>query len=469
LQLSLSSYSFYLWQIISILLRDILFLFSTPREQKKISYTWWSRLWRIYTYLKRQKRKKKKEEREKKRKKREEEKKKKSFDKRRQRRRLKVIFKSFFRKKKKTPKQLQKKQKEEFLKKWKRRRRNRLFWVYFKSLGKRKTENPQKQLLRLKRQKAKDFEKYRKTRRKQFVIRKQKKILIDFLSGKGLPKSTKRKGPSLWKQILYPQQLTISLNSLLFFLLSYFFISFFEKLGMSITALLFDYKSIIFYYKIEFLVDYDAWYADSVKAIFATGPIIAVLIGILSLIIYSKVYLENGLLKILMFWAIFHGFNKIINGAFIGSMLGQGFGYVIMYMYYSDTGKLIMAILMILFSVIVGSFGAKYWVMSANSYYNFSKTKDRPLFILSQVFLPFLIGNILIYLLTQPETVFYDTMVNAFMLFMILPSLFLSKQYQDYYFDEEPRTIKISYALILFTLLFIGSYRYFLDIGLRIG
>ncbi len=455
--------------LLQLLLQWAVLIFNSEKPPKKVTYSWWSRLWRIYNYLKRQKKKRKEKEKQNKKKRREESQKQRKFERRKKWRKLKVILKSGFRKKRHTPQQKIFKQRQKFLRKWNRRRRHRIFWVFIKSLGKKKIVSPQKKERIKLIQAEKSFEKYRKKRRKRFVLKRQKEIIIDVLKGKGLPESRKKKGPSLWKQIWLPKQLIITINSLLFFLLSYFFIAFFDKLSMGITALLFDYKTVIYYYNIEFLVDYDAWYADAVKAIFATGPIVGLFIGILSLIIYSKVYLENGILKLLLLWAIFHGFNRIISGALVGSMLSKGFGYVIIYMYYSDTGKLILALIVLMLSVIVGSLSAKFWVMSANSYYNYSKLEGRALFLLNQIFLPYVFGNIIIYFITQPKTEFLDTLVNVFMIFMILPPLLLYRNYQDYYFDEEPRSIKISIPILIFAIIFIASFRYFLDFGLRLG
>jgi len=149
--------------------------------------------------------------------------------------------------------------------------------------------------------------------------------------------------------------------------------------------------------------------------------------------------------------------------------MGKGFGYVIMYLYYSDTGKLIMSLLMILLSIIIGTVSTKYWIMSANTYYNYSKPHNRPLFITSQVLIPYLVGTLSIWLITLPEGLRYDTFVNISMVFMVLPPLLLNKYYQEYYFDEEPRKIKYGINIILFSIIFIAALRILLDFGLRIG
>ncbi len=468
MSLSFAKYIFLFSQLIGLENYNFSYSFSSP-QNKRVEYTWLSRLWRIYKFLKRSKKKRKQEERNRKDKKKNEKRSEKKFLRRKRWRKFKVVLKSIFNKPKKTPKKIAEEKRKVFLKSWKKRKQRRLFFVYLKGIGKpRKISKYRKaQIETLKKTKA--FDKYRKRRIYRFILKRNIQIFKDVLRGKGFPKKKTQKGPSPWRQMWYPKQLVITINSLMFFLLSYFFIAFFDKFSMSITSLLFEYKTVIYYYGIEFLVDYDDWFADSVKSIFATGPITGLLIALLSLIIYSIIYLENGILKTLMLWAIFHGFNRIINGTLIGSMIGKGFGYVIMYLYYSDTGKLIMSLIMITISVIIGTISTKYWIMSANSYYNYSKPNNRQVFILNQVFLPFLFGNIIIYLINIPEPVFYDTLVNIAMIFMIIPPLVLNKYQQEYYFDETPKSIKISIKTILFTILFIGTYRILLDFGLRIG
>ena len=470
MNLSISKYVFLFIQIIGLTHNDIYHAFSnTISPNKKIEYTWLSRLWRIYKFLKRSRKKRKQDEKEKKEKKKNEKRSRKQFLRRKRWRKFKVVFNSFFRKSKTTSQKIAEKKRKIFLKKWKKRRRRRLFRVYIKSIGKPRkiSQNRKRQIEAFKKEEA--FIKYRKKRIYRFILKRNIQIIKDVLSGKGFPKKKNRKRISPWRQMWKPSQMVITINSLMFFLLSYFFIAFFDKLSMSISSLLFEYKTVIYYYGIEFLVDYDDWFADSVKTIFATGPITGLIIAFLSLIIYSMIYLENGILKTLLLWAIFHGFNRIISGTLIGSMIGQGFGYVIMYLYYSDTGKLIMSLMMITISVIIGTVSTKYWIMTSNSYYNFSKPNNRQVYILNQVFLPYVFGNIIIYLINLPNTLTYDTLVNIFMIFMIIPPILLNKYQQELYFDETPKTISISIKVILFTILFIGAYRILLDFGLRIG
>lgn len=439
------------------------------KAQKRISYHFFSRLWRIYKFLKRSRKKRKLLLKTQKQTIREERKKEKQFLKRKRRRKLKVVLKSIF-KSKSLSKNAQEQIKEsQRLKEWKHRKRRRLAKAYFKGIFKRKPINASRKAYLKRVKDEQDFNRYKRKRIFRFVFKKYKQNFIRFISGKGLPKRRKKVGPAILKQIFKKEQLIISTHSLLLFIISYLFIEFISNLSMGVTSLLFDYKTVIYYYKIEFLVDYDAWFADSIKTIFAAGPVVALIIAILSLIIYSLVYLETGVLKTLLLWAILHGSNKIIGGTFVGNLLGKGFGYVIMYLYYSDTGKLIMTLLTIMVSVIIGTISTKYWIMSANSYYKFSKPSDRKLFMTSQVLIPYLLGVPLIWLINQPEVMRYDTLVSFSMIFMILPPVLISHFYQEFYFEDKEKKIKWSYRIILFSLVFIAAYRILLGIGLRMG
>jgi len=120
-------------------------------------------------------------------------------------------------------------------------------------------------------------------------------------------------------------------------------------------------------------------------------------------------------------------------------------------------------------SVIIGTISTKYWIMSANSYYKFSKPSGRRVFIMSQVFIPYILGIPIIWLINQPEVMRYDTMVSISLIFMVLPPIILNQFYQEYYFEDKEKKIQWSYRILIFTITFILLYRILLGIGIRLG
>ncbi|MBN2237038.1 MAG: hypothetical protein JW729_05735 [Bacteroidales bacterium] len=430
-------------------------------------YSTLGRLYRIYRFLRRSSRKRKQEKKQEKKNKKDEKRKEKRFKRRLLWRKLKVIFRSIFLGKK-SQAAIQLKKEKAAQKAWAVRRQKRIRKVILKSLFKPKKKSKVRLLLQKKKRDEKRFVRYRRHRIYKYVLKKSIKIWFDFLRGKGWPKRKKKK-ESVLRMVFRRDYLLIALNSLMFFLLAYFIISFIEKLGMAFTAMHFDYQTVLYYYRVEYLVDADAWYADSVKAIFASGPVLALIVATLVLILYSKVYLEDGVLKLLLLWGVFHGFNSILGGALIGALTGKEFGYTIMYLYYTDTGKLIISLLMILLMIVLGSSSVKFWIFTGNTYFNFSTPAKRQPFIVSQVLIPYVVGNLLIFLINQPKQTGYYVLVNLSLIFMVLPVLLLSRYHQEYYFDEKPKKIKLSISTLFVAIFLIALYRIGLDYGLRLG
>ncbi|MCK5776558.1 MAG: hypothetical protein KAH25_10290, partial [Bacteroidales bacterium] len=226
----ISRYIIFLNLLQNLVLREHIQHFSKPKP--KIEYNWWQRLWRIHQFLQRSRKKKKQAQKDKRNKRKQE----KKFNRRKKWRKYKVVIKSIFKRKKKTSKELATIKKRSFLAKWKRRRRRRIIRVFIKSIGKTKKMTKARIEYIQRYEKEKAFNKYRKKRRRQFIIKRNLLILKNLLTGKGLPPKRYKKAPSPWRQIWLPEQLTITANSLMFFLLSYFFIAFFDKLATGLTS-----------------------------------------------------------------------------------------------------------------------------------------------------------------------------------------------------------------------------------------
>ena len=63
----------------------------------------------------------------------------------------------------------------------------------------------------------------------------------------------------------------------------------------------------------------------------------------------------------------------------------------------------------------------------------------------------------------------YDTLILFMPVFMLLPLYWGINRYPVFYFEETPKSINISYRLVLITLGAITMYRAVLGIGINIG
>lgn len=402
------------------------------RAPKRISYPWWKRLWRIYRYLRRQKRKRKDEEWRRKFKK--------KYDKKQEKKRKRAI---------------------------KRRARRLALRGMFKPKRQSKEEKAEE---KRQQKKEKAYAAYRRRRFRRFVFRRYRQITWDMLSGKGLPKRKRaRKRPSIWREAWHIEQIVIMLNSLAAFLLSYYFVMMSSKLATAVAALLFNIKTVIHLNTISFIVEDSGWTMDAIKTIFSAGPMMAFLVGIGCVLLYSQVHGERGVLKLVLLWGAFHGVNQLVMGTLVGSLMGEGMGYVIMYSYFMDTAKMVIALLMILLALALGLVAVRIWIRTANSYYTKSDGPDRPKFILSQVFLPYLLGNVIIYFIAYPNINLLDFVVNISLMVFLLPTFLVSTRQPDVVFEvHEEVGVRWRYVVFIFALLFIAAVRYALYVGIRI-
>lgn len=262
--------------------------------------------------------------------------------------------------------------------------------------------------------------------------------------------------------------LIITVNSVTIFLLSYLLVYFVMQLVTAISASVFNINSIIHYYGVDYLIRGSDWTSDAVSTVFSSGPLISIFFAILLFILYYKVVSETGLLRLFVLWCFCHMIINFFGNMLVGAMLNEGFGYVIMYQFVMDTGKMVLTLFAFICIFLIGLFMTRLFLYSGNIYFNTLNRYNRLKFAFSQFLLPFIFGNIIILLLKIPEVKLFEILLNGCTLLLILPVIFRSINLQDLYFDEEPRKIKFASYYILITLLMMIGFRVGLGIGIRI-
>jgi hypothetical protein len=261
---------------------------------------------------------------------------------------------------------------------------------------------------------------------------------------------------------------SIVINSTAYFILSYIIIYFLQQLLTALTALHFDIDSVIHFNNIDFLVRGDDWTFDSVKIVFSVSVVFSLISALVCLIIYLRTIEFDGLLRLLFLWGFLHSINNVIGGILIGAFIGEGPGYVLAYIYMTDTSKLFLALFGIFFLLGIGSAMVRPMLLTANSYFNNQKPEVRFSFIRSQFIYPFLVGNIILIIAKIPMDTFEVLLIAPFLI-LLIPLFFLSSSFPEFYFDENPKKAILNWRLFfisagLFILTVIG-----LHAGLRIS
>lgn len=261
----------------------------------------------------------------------------------------------------------------------------------------------------------------------------------------------------------------IFFNSTVYFLISYFFLYFVNQAITILIASLFDFPVILYYYEIYFNIDLEQWTADSVKAIYAAGPVMTSIVGIISMIIYYRLRTFNVQFKLFFLWTFMHSVVSFFGAMLIGSLFESGLGHVLNWMYIMDTGKVFYSITSIFILIMTGFLVTKSFLISANTYYNDLTGRVSRYFVHSQITFTFIAGNLILLLIRYPELMFYEFFVNLTMIIPVVALIFNSANTNELYFDEEPRKIKVHWILALILIAILLLYRVALIPGLRIG
>jgi len=265
----------------------------------------------------------------------------------------------------------------------------------------------------------------------------------------------------------------IALNSLALFVLSHLVIFFLGQFFTIITALSFDYETILFYYKIYYNIESSDWTGDAVKILYSIKPITGLILGFISLIIFTSKQNETGKFKMFFLWGFVHGMVLFFGSLLMGTLLNKGFGWVISYLYYKDTGKMIFSILSIFALFITGSSIGRRLLISGNSYFNFIDGRNRKFLMMSQVIIPVFLGTLLISLTKVPielyytsnEEVVYEVLKLWMVILVAIPALVAMNTYGEIFFDEAERKPRVNWYYLLITLIALALIYFGLEHG----
>lgn len=269
----------------------------------------------------------------------------------------------------------------------------------------------------------------------------------------------------------------ISVNSFSIFLISYLVIYIIGQIITILVSLSFDYNTILYYYKIYYNIDSFDWTADSVKILFSVLPLTGLLIGIILIILFSLKRNDIRLYKLFFLWGFIHGMLFFFGGLLLGTLLNKDFGWVIAYLYYRDTGKMIFSIFAIFSLVVIGVVIAKSFLISGNTYFNKIDKGNRKYLLMSQVILPAIFGSFVLVLLKIPNELYYSSLDEILyemlkigtIIIAIIPLAVSFGRFDEIYFDEEPRKIKLNWIILLCAIILVCALRFGLSSGIHFG
>lgn len=258
-----------------------------------------------------------------------------------------------------------------------------------------------------------------------------------------------------------------TVNSVSLFLASYVVIDTLNLFVTGFAATLFNIPVVVRYYDVDFLIRGIDWTSDSVSGVFSSGPVSMLVLAIFLLILFKAVETERGRLRLFVFWMILHALTRFFGEILAGAILSKGFGFVVLYLFVMDTGKVVLTIAGFSAMFVAGLFLARSAFYTANIDLNDLKSAYRRRFLTSQFLVPYLAGNAILVLLKSPELNYFDLTVNLTMLIFLTAFFTRSVGMEDLYFDQEPRQVSFKRRAMLAALFLLAAYRIILGIGIR--
>jgi hypothetical protein len=259
----------------------------------------------------------------------------------------------------------------------------------------------------------------------------------------------------------------ILINSTVMFLLAYLFVHLLTQAGVVLAATNFKIDTVVYYHEIDFLIRGRDWSPDAVKVVYTTGPFIGLIIAFLAFVVYSNIIEEPWISRLFIMWVFCHAFVRFFGEFLVGNLLGEGFGYVVMYMFLMDTSKMIMTVVAFIVMIFAGLAMTRQFMFMGNIYFNMLNKANRMSFVKAQYLLPCLLGTLIIILVDLPKVTVLEICVLGSMLLVILPVVLRTRFMQDMYYEEDPKKIKLSWKAITWVLVLYILFRIIFGIGIR--
>jgi hypothetical protein len=264
------------------------------------------------------------------------------------------------------------------------------------------------------------------------------------------------------------EYLSIFFNSTGIFLFSYLIIYVLKEIVVVIAANGFNINTVIMYFDVDFLIRSKDWTNEAVKVVYSVEPLFTLILGFIALIFFSLAGKERWIFRLIMMWIFLQAFTQSLGAMIFGILLNKEFGWVLSYLYFDDTTKLLMVIGLVLGMLVTGLFLSRFLLTTGNMYFNFLNRGNKMQFLISQILLPFIVGTGIIALIKQPLLNFLEVFSEGSMLLIICPAIIYARYSQELFFDEEPREIKVNWRWIVASLLMLILFRVYFGIGVRL-
>ncbi len=268
--------------------------------------------------------------------------------------------------------------------------------------------------------------------------------------------------------------LITSINSTTLFILAFLTVYFFYQYITILTASAFDIPAVLYSYRIFWpLYTYSTLYSRmALIVIFGSGPFICLIAGVVLYRLYILARFRFVYLKTFLLWASIHAVNMFFGAYIVGVITRTGFIYTTEWLFFSsifDVEEIIFLITSIVIMLILGFHSTKQFLYASNSP-KIIEPKIRFFYILSKVLIPWIFGNLVLYVMNIPNNPVELVFLYVTTVLIIIP-VFTNYNSPSLQLLKLPKKthkrIKICWAYLIITVIAIIVIRIILENGIR--
>lgn len=262
--------------------------------------------------------------------------------------------------------------------------------------------------------------------------------------------------------------ITNMVTSSILFIIAYFFTYFLYQIATAYMAKAYSIPSVIYFFKTDFLIrSYsNLWTRNNVILVSFIGPFISLIIGFVLYRIFHLFKRKPGLIKLFFLWCALHAFNMFFGAYIAGVITNKGFGLAMLWMFFQLLLNISFTFICVIFLIIIGSLASRSFLQTAH-HSSLISEPNKTYFLIGQALLPYIIGNIFIFLISLPDVKPYQSFILAAMGFMIVP-IILKPNFEQLKIVKEETPHKINRKLVLAFIIILLIFRIGLDYGFRI-
>jgi hypothetical protein len=240
---------------------------------------------------------------------------------------------------------------------------------------------------------------------------------------------------------------------------------------MVMAKIVFKLDGTLYHYGFDLLREDFQWSIDSVFLIFFLGVVVALAFGVWFQAMYKSTRKGSGHFKLFLLWAYLIAytifFGDIVFGAFINYMPGAFFNFMFVPMVF----RVIIGIIGLIALFVVGYYSARNILISLNIYLRKASISQIETYLYAQIIFPFIIGNIIIFMLKIPNQAkfeYIDTLVLLSMIIILISVYFRMEKLHSIQFTRHRDSFKLKTIPVIASVVAVLLFRFGLGMGLSL-